>query len=614
VCAACEVILSGGLADRPYRLLTDRLSFAPMAQQFGDFALDVSGRSLVLRGQALSLQPKVFDLLAYLVEHAGRVVSKEELLAKLWPEVHVSEASLQRAVSVLRKTLREGQLEHALKSFAGHGYRFSFDQPDLAPLLPAAQASPGAAALEARAAAGERDWSTVVARLSAHSAELSPQDYALWAFAQECLGQPAEALPLLRQAVERFEATLQPAAAAQCATTLAKIHLERGEPAVARGWLARAAAFLKGEDAAHEARAYLLWMQARFDAFEGRPQDAVARAEHAFAAAEASSSIPLRALTLGYTGFFNISLGRTRLGLEQQDHAAALAMSSAVDPVTGGLIYCNILWSCRCSADWSRGNQWAHGFETWCKANFAGTTGACELHRAEVLGANANLMDALTAVDAALTKLPTAEPWALGDAYRVRGDIRAAIGDIEAARDDYGRAYATGWDAEPGNALLLAEAGDVAGALSALDRVLASASWFGLQRRAWILAHKARICARAGRSAEARACLETLTTSFDSWPSSAIHALATEAEAYLATDGQPSAIQFLSLARQLWTSIGVEHQAARVRLELAAQLLAKGDQAGALVELSCAEDSAARVGASALQREAATRIRALHVR
>jgi hypothetical protein len=95
----------------------------------------------------------------------------------------------------------------------------------------------------------------------------------------------------------------------------------------------------------------------------------------------------------------------------------------------------------------------------------------------------------------------------------------------------------------------------------------------------------------------------------DGWPSSAIHALATEAQAYLAADApseeRPSVIQLLSLARQLWTSIGVDHQAARVRLELAKQLLARGDNAGARVELSCAQESAQRVGATLLQREAA---------
>ena len=102
-----------------------------MANRFGEFELDEVGRTLSLRGRALEVQPKVFDLLAYLVGHAGRVVSKQELIEQLWPDVHVSEGSLQRAASLLRRTLREGGFDHALKSFPGHGYRFSLDQPDL---------------------------------------------------------------------------------------------------------------------------------------------------------------------------------------------------------------------------------------------------------------------------------------------------------------------------------------------------------------------------------------------------------------------------------------------------------------------------------------------------
>lgn len=578
-----------------------------MIYQFGQFALDETSRSLTLRGQTLELQPKVFDLLVYLVRHAGRVVSKQELLEQLWPTVQVTEASLQRAVSVLRKTLRKGDFEHALKSFTGHGYRFSLDQPDLSALLPVQEAAPSTRKAAARTAATERDWPTVLKELSACAdSELGGPDYELWAFALECLGRPGDASPRLRSAIERYEATGQRAIAAHCATTLAKIHLERAELAPARGWLARAAELVKAEPA-HDAEAYMLWMQARLEAFDGRPEAALHTAESALTAAERSGSVPLRALTLGYVGFFNISLGRTRLGLEQQDHAAALAMSSVVDPITGGLIYCNILWSCRCFGDWSRGHQWVDGFEAWCQANFAGTTGSCELHRAEVLGAQSALDVALAAVDRALAKLPTAEPWALGDAHRVRGDILAAIGDIEAAQQAYRAAYAAGWDAEPGNAVLLAEQGDVDGAISALDRVLASASWFGLQRRGIILANKARICARAGRSEDARACIDLLSSEFDGWPSPSIRALVTEAEASLPQPegNEPrSPIHFLSLARQLWTSAGVAYQAARVRVELAKALLTRGDRSGALVELSCAIDGAKNVGAKLLEREA----------
>ena len=72
-----------------------------MPTSFGPFELDEEARSLTLRGQPQDVQPLVFDLLAYLVRNAGRVVPKDELMDALWPDLTVTEASLQRAVSHL---------------------------------------------------------------------------------------------------------------------------------------------------------------------------------------------------------------------------------------------------------------------------------------------------------------------------------------------------------------------------------------------------------------------------------------------------------------------------------------------------------------------------------
>ncbi|HEV7690866.1 MAG TPA: winged helix-turn-helix domain-containing protein, partial [Hyphomonadaceae bacterium] len=356
-----------------------------MIQRLGDFQLDEAGRSLSLKGEAIELQPKVFDLLAHLVRNAGRVVPKAELMDTIWPDVHVTEASLQRAVSLARTALRKGGMEESLKSYVRLGYRLAIDQPDLTAFIPKpAEAAPvGAPADEARTAAAARDWSKVIALLSPREATLAADDFELWAFAIECQGRPIDATPHLQTAIERYAADGRALKAAHCSVTLAKIHLEQGGTAAARGWLARASSLLKGQQS-NETEAYYLWMQARFAAFEGRPDEALAIAREAYAAAEASGSVRLQALTLVYLGFFHISLGNTKEGLEKQDHAAAMALSSQVDPITGSLIYCNILWSCRSSADWSRASQWTVGFEAWCEANFAKISPSCQLHRAEV--------------------------------------------------------------------------------------------------------------------------------------------------------------------------------------------------------------------------------------
>jgi len=73
--------------------------------RFGPCELDPARRSLTAHGRELKLQPRVFDLLCYLVRHRDRVVTKDELLEALWPRAIVVDNALQRLVSLARNTL-----------------------------------------------------------------------------------------------------------------------------------------------------------------------------------------------------------------------------------------------------------------------------------------------------------------------------------------------------------------------------------------------------------------------------------------------------------------------------------------------------------------------------
>ena len=211
---------------------------------------------------------------------------------------------------------------------------------------------------------------------------------------------------------------------------------------------------------------------------------------------------------------------------------------------------------------------------------FAQTSGACDLHRAEVVAAQQILPEALTCINDALPKLSAEKSWSLGEGFRVRGDIFAMIGDLTSARADYDQAYALGWDAEPGNAVLLFETGDLDGALAALDRALQGMSWFHLQRRGNLLVNAACIAARGGRSAQASIYLDEIDAQPERWRQPATQALIAETKAALCEPGNPNGHRLLLLARQLWTSAGVEYHAARVRLQLASALLRSGDVGG----------------------------------
>jgi tetratricopeptide (TPR) repeat protein len=351
----------------------------------------------------------------------------------------------------------------------------------------------------------------------------------------------------------------------------------------------------------------LLWMQGRVASIEGAPERALDLADRAYEIGRQAHDPEVQSLGLMYRGFYKLCLGDTHEGQQDQDHAAALALSSGIDPVTGSTIYCNILWSCRTFGDWARAHQWTISYQTWCTSARMGYSGACQLHRAETLGFQGSLRDALAHVTDALAQLPDDAPWALGDAHRVLGDIHAMIGDEDAAMTSYETAYALGWDAEPGHAMLLLERGQAEAALASLERSLIGNGWWTLQRRGILLAHLALVAACTDRTERAKALVDELNEQPDRWPMPSIRALTNEAAAVLAIrrDRPHDAVRHLHLARQLWTSIEARYQAARLRIQIAEVLLELCDGPGAATELRIACAAAGELGANKLEDQCA---------
>jgi adenylate cyclase len=98
-------------------MLTDRY-------RVGEFTLDLS-QGCLRRGEAeVALRPKSFALLHYLVTHAGRLVTKDELLSEIWPNVIVTEDSLTRCVSEVRAALEDTE-QTVIKTVPKRGYVFA---------------------------------------------------------------------------------------------------------------------------------------------------------------------------------------------------------------------------------------------------------------------------------------------------------------------------------------------------------------------------------------------------------------------------------------------------------------------------------------------------------
>lgn len=93
--------------------------------RFADCELDIRERRLRAHGKPVTLTPKVFDTLALLVERAGHVVSKDELMSALWPRGFVHESNLTKHIWLIRRALGDGEDESRyIETVPKLGYRF----------------------------------------------------------------------------------------------------------------------------------------------------------------------------------------------------------------------------------------------------------------------------------------------------------------------------------------------------------------------------------------------------------------------------------------------------------------------------------------------------------
>src|SRR5512147_2114396 len=97
-----------------------------MLYHFGSFQLEVDERRLTRSGEVIPLRSKVFDTLCILVENHGRLVRKDELMQRLWPDSVVEENNLDHNISKLRQALGVGAHgRQFIETVPRLGYRFT---------------------------------------------------------------------------------------------------------------------------------------------------------------------------------------------------------------------------------------------------------------------------------------------------------------------------------------------------------------------------------------------------------------------------------------------------------------------------------------------------------
>ncbi len=92
--------------------------------RFGEFSLDAQSRILKRAGITTPLTPKAFDVLLLLVQNAGRIVTKDDLMKAVWRDSFVEESNLTQTIFMVRKALDETSDRRYILTVQGQGYRF----------------------------------------------------------------------------------------------------------------------------------------------------------------------------------------------------------------------------------------------------------------------------------------------------------------------------------------------------------------------------------------------------------------------------------------------------------------------------------------------------------
>jgi DNA-binding winged helix-turn-helix (wHTH) protein len=564
--------------------------------QFADFELNEELHQLRLRGEEVALQPRAFEVLAYLINNRSRVVDKDELLETLWPGVIVTDSSLQRAVSLARSALRSGGLDDAIRTYAKRGYRFMRDVPPRAG--PVTSGDSGNPLDEAYAFVDRGRWADAAAafeRADGHS-RLAPRDLENWGMALQCAARAPAAREPFERAAEAFSAADECESAARAVISLARIHFETREWSVTRGCLRRAANMLDRlplcEQHGHHA-----WMTSWLASYEG---DLAAMLEHARKAWDIGrrlDNVDVEAMGLLFWGMALQASGDAKQGLELQDEAGAAVLTGSVTPLLGGLVYCGLLGGCCNTGDWPRAGEWCETFTGWCRRNgMQRFSGPCLLHRVEVFIARGELDRAESELQEGGETIEMSSASVGADAKRFLADVLLLRGEFDKAETAYRAAYESGSDPHPGYALLLQRRGQPQAAIRALRRCAEGVAWASRERKPLYLAFAATIAAQSGDTDTALEIIGELERHPDSWTvgTTRAHVQRAKAEACFAQRDPEQAVRLFRDALRTYQDMDAPLEAAQARLRLADALLAVGDPGGAVLELESADAVLAR--------------------
>ena len=453
----------------------------------------------------------------------------------------------------------------------------------------------------AREAFERREWLAAYEGLSAAGDDrLFAADFANLAVSAYLVRRHNDCVHALQRAYQAHLDAGDVAPAARSAFWLAMTLMDRGETAVAGGWIARAQRLLAdGEDSVEHG--YIQFALMLPVIYSGAVTEAMPMAIEVTDYGRRFNEPDLIAAGLMSQGRCLMYSGSVSTALALLDEAMVEVLSGQVTPVFAGQVYCSSIEACQEIADYGRVAEWTAALSRWCEAQpgLLAFTGQCAVHRGQVMRVRGAFEQALAELEAAVHRyeaegqLPPA-----GVALALIGDVLRIRGEYDAAATAFRRAVELGHDPQPDQALLALATRRTDVAAASVRRMLAEPR--DPIHRSQVLAGAVEVLLGAGDTDGATALVPELEELASTIGSSALHAMAEHAAGALslATGRAEAGLPRLRAALRQWLELDWPYEAARARVLLARALALVGDTEGASDEMDAAVRALTSLGAA----------------
>jgi ATP/maltotriose-dependent transcriptional regulator MalT len=452
----------------------------------------------------------------------------------------------------------------------------------------------------ARDAVARESWAEAYTMLrDIEPSLLAPRDLEGLADATWWLSKVDESIAARQKAYAGYAAEGNDPRAAFMAGRLAIEHFDRGEPAVAMGWLMKAQRHLSDQPESVE-HGFLALVQANVARFQGDLDGSMALAEGATRIGRRYANPDLIAMAIHDQGLVLVSRGDVREGMSLLDEAMTSVIAGEVSSLFTGVIYCSVLDACLDLADLGRAGEWNKAALAWCDTlpPDAPFTALCRINRAQLATLRGAWSEAETEARR-VSEDQTLNSVAAARGFYETGEIRRRIGNLTVAEEAFARARELGLEPQPGLALLRLAQGKAEPALTAL-RLAVGGESENRPRRARLLAALVEVAVAAGDPETAKAASDDLGRIAVEFATPALNAAASTARGALAlAQGDvPTALESLRGACRIWYELRLPYESARARVLYGIALRAAAVEDDAELELRAAISAFERLGAA----------------